>query len=100
LPLPAAVPLPSLVDGRAIDPDGNPVAAASVVVAGPEYFDDRTNAVPPSWASFGTADKDGHFRLAVFAPSGPTMLGGYTANGELYGLTNLTLLPGLAQVVD
>ncbi len=101
LPLPAVVPQPSLIEGRVTDPDGNPVAAAQVAVAGPEFFDDRTNAVPPIWASFGTADRDGRFRLAVFAPSGPIALGGYTGDGELYGgRTNLVLLPGQRQVLD
>ncbi|MGI8603642.1 MAG: response regulator [Verrucomicrobiales bacterium] len=101
VPPPAAVPQPSLVEGRATDPDGNPVTAAQIAVASPEFFEDRANAVPPSWASFGVTDRDGRYRLAVFALPESVTLGGYTRVGDLYGLrTNLTLLPGQRQEAD
>ena len=101
LPPPAAVPQPSLIEGRVTDPEGAPVPGAQIAIAPPEYFVDRTNAAPPVWASFGTTDRDGRYRLAVFSPPESIALGGFTSDGEFYGLrTNLTLLPGQRQAED
>ncbi len=101
LPLPAAVSQPSLVEGRVTDPEGLPVTGAQVAIAPTGFFVEGTNAVPPVWASFGSTDRDGRYRLAVFSPPESIALGGNTRDGDLYGLrTNLTLLPGQRQEVD
>ena len=101
LPPPAAVPKPSLIEGRVTDPDGNPVAAAQVVVASPEFFNDGANVPPPLWASFGVTDGDGRYRLAVFAPPEAIALGGTSRDRELFGLrTDLGLLPGQRHEAD
>src|SRR2546427_7507107 len=83
------------------DPEGAPVTGAQIAFAPLEFFEDRANAAPPVWASFGDADRDGRYRLALFRPSESAALGGYSRDGELYGLhTNITLLPGQRQEVD
>jgi hypothetical protein len=100
LPSPAAVPQPSLIEGRVNDPEGAPVPGARVTIAPPGYFVEGTNAAPPVWASFGTSDRDGRYRLAVFSAPGSAAVGGSTRD-DLYGLrTNVTLLPGQRQEVD
>jgi signal transduction histidine kinase/DNA-binding response OmpR family regulator len=101
LPKAAEAPPPSLVEGRATDPEGAPVAGAQIAVGPLEFFGDRTNRTLPVWASFGSTDRDGRYRLAVWAPSESATLGGYTTAGELYGLrTNLVLVPGQRQEAD
>jgi len=101
LPPPASVPQPSLVEGRVTDPEGAPVTGAQIAIASPEFFEDRANTPPPLWASFGSADREGRYRLALFAPPESVVLGGFTRDGDFYGLrTNLTLLSGQRQELD
>jgi len=100
LPPPAAVSRPSLIEGRVNDPEGAPVPGAQITIAPPGFFVEGTNAVPPVWASFGTSDRDGRYRLAVFSPPESAAVGGRTRD-DLYGLrTNVTLLPGQRQELD
>jgi signal transduction histidine kinase/CheY-like chemotaxis protein/ligand-binding sensor domain-containing protein len=99
--LPATVPQPSLVEGRVTDPDGTPVNGAEIAIASPGFFEDRANATPPVWASFGLAERDGRYRLAVFAPSEAPALGGFTTAGDLSGVrTDMVLVPGQRQELD
>jgi signal transduction histidine kinase/CheY-like chemotaxis protein/ligand-binding sensor domain-containing protein len=99
--LPARVPQPALVEGRATDPEGAPAALAQIAIASIEFFEERARRTLPRWASFGTTDRDGRYRVAVFAPPESVAVGGYTSAGELYGWrTNVVLLAGQRQEVD
>jgi signal transduction histidine kinase/CheY-like chemotaxis protein/ligand-binding sensor domain-containing protein len=101
LPSPAAVSPPSLIEGVVTDPDGNPVAAARIVVASPEFFANSETVALPPWASRGITDRDGRFRIAVFGLRESVALSGSTPAGELFGLrANITALPGERQDVD
>src|SRR5262245_62092732 len=84
LPAPAMVKQPSLIEGRITDSEGSPVSGANVLAAAPDYFGVRTGVQLPSWASVGLSDANGHFRIAVFAPSDSCAIG--ASFGDLYGL--------------
>lgn len=99
LPTPATIKPPSLIEGRIIDSEGSLVSGATVAVAGPEHFGNRTGAELPSWATVGISDANGRFRLVVFAPSDLCALG--ASAGDLYGLrTNVLCQPGERQELD
>ncbi len=89
---------PALVEGRAADPDGHPISGAGVGITSREFFNDRgpTDAVPPpAWSSFGIADADGRFRLAVYSPPAAVALGGFARAGDLFGVrADLVLVAG------
>jgi signal transduction histidine kinase/CheY-like chemotaxis protein/ligand-binding sensor domain-containing protein len=101
LPPPEHLAKPSLFEGRVTDPDGNPMTAVHLLVASPEFIAQAGNATRPPWASFGTTDRDGRYRLAVFGSPEPVALGGKSPDGDFFGLrTNLICVPDQRQEVD
>jgi ligand-binding sensor domain-containing protein len=101
LPPPGEVRQPSLIEGRVTDSENNPVGAAQLVVASKEFLNDQANVALPPWFSVGMTGTDGRYRLAVFAPPEPVVLGARALAGDLVGgNTNLYLIPGQRHELD
>ena len=101
LPRPGALALPGLIEGRATYPDGDPLVAARIGVGQPEFFKEGAKPGPLGQMIFGSSDKDGCYRFAVFDPPESLAVRGSTRDEELYGLSpEFSLRSGQRQEVD